>query len=85
MKINVHIERLVLEGIPVASNQEVRLREAVEQELRKRLADNGISSRLRTRGETSALRAGTIHLSSENDPTNLGAQIGQSVYEGIRR
>lgn len=83
MNINVHIERLILEGLPMAHNQRLLLQTAVEAELARLLAADGLASALLSGGAVPHVPAGSIQLTSEGDPTVLGQQIAQAVYRGI--
>ncbi len=47
MKINVHIERLILEGLPVSSWQGSQIRSAVQKELTRLLLAGGLPDELR--------------------------------------
>jgi hypothetical protein len=85
MKINLHIERLVLDGVGVAPHQRAGLKAAVEVELAAALARNGIGAGLQGGGSLHSLRAGSISVGEQNEPASLGQQIGQAVYGGIKR
>ena len=85
MKINLHIERLVLDGVGLASHQRAGLKAAVEAELAAALARNGVGSGLQDGGSLRSVRAGSITVGEQNEPTRLGQQIGQAVYGGISR
>lgn len=83
MKIDLHIERLILDGIDVPWHERPILQAAVEAELARLLAEGGLN-----RQTNIALRdvpAGHIQLSNENEPGQLGRQIAQSVYGGLNR
>lgn len=81
MKIRLHIERLVLDG--VASDQPRILRKALEQELSGRLREGGLSSELRSGGAVPQMRGGAIELNQGAHPARLGSQIAGAVYRGI--
>jgi hypothetical protein len=83
MNINVNIERLVLEGVSVPPSQRPLLQAAVEAELARLLTAEGLGSGLRSGGAVPRVPAGTIQLSSEGNPTQLGQQITRTVYGGI--
>jgi hypothetical protein len=85
MKINLHIERLVLDGVDVEPHQRAGLKAAVEAELAGALARNGVASGLQDRGNVRAIRANSITVGEQNEPSRLGRQIGQAVYGGINR
>ena len=83
MNINVNIERLVLEGVSVPPSQRPLLQAAVEAELVRLLTAEGLGAGLRSGGVVPRVPGGTIQLSSESNPTQLGQQIAQAVYGGI--
>lgn len=85
MRINLHIDRLVLHGIELNRDQRSGLRLAVEDEVRQRLGDNGAMENLREADSRSTVRAGEIRNEETTTPENLGNQIGAAVVKGIRR
>lgn len=85
MNINLHIERLVLDGVALERGQEPLLRAAVEAELSRLLSEEGLSTGLMSGGATPRLQAGEIQLSVERNSQQLGQQIARAVYGGIAR
>ena len=83
MNINLHIERLVLDGLPVEANDSAMLRAAIEAELTRLLTENGLSSRLQTGGALPRLQANANQLGGAGRPPQLGQQIAQTVYDSI--
>jgi hypothetical protein len=83
MKINLHIERLILDGLPVTSLQGPQVRAAVEAELARLLAADGLSHELRGGVAVPRVRAGAIQIGKENQPARLGQSIARAVHEGI--
>ncbi len=83
MKIVVHIERLVLNGLPVNTAQGPRLRRAVQRELTRLLAQGGIAPALAGGGAQPRLAAPQLTLRPQERPDALGGRIAQSVYGGI--
>ena len=81
MNINVHIERLVLDGMPLASSQGPLVQAAVEAELTRLLAEAGLSCP--TAGIIPHLPASSIHLEEHGGPARLGHQIAQAVHYGL--
>jgi hypothetical protein len=82
MNINLHIERLVLDGINIGPGQRHLLQASVETELTRYLTDGSLSVGLAQGAVVPRMSARGIQLTS-NNPTQLGQQIAQSVYEGI--
>jgi hypothetical protein len=83
MNINIHIERLVLDGLPIARHQGPLVQAAVEAELARLLAADGLEVNLLTGGALSHVQAGSIQLARDGNPGQLGQQIAQTVYGGI--
>ena len=81
MKINVAIDRLVLDGLDVAAADRPHLRAAVEAELARLIASGGID--VSSGGAVPSVPAPPIGVSSS--PKNLGRAIAGSVYGGIGR
>jgi hypothetical protein len=83
MNINLHIERLVMDGVPLAPGGCVLLQAAVEAELTRLLASGGLSDALQLGGAIYNLRTAGIQLGSDGSPAGLGEQIAGAVYGGI--
>lgn len=82
MNINVHIKRLVLDGISVSPDQRPHLQAAVEAELGRLLAADGLAPGLLGGGAVPHVPAEAIQLPGESDPSHMGRQIAQAVYGG---
>jgi len=82
MNINLHIERLVLDGVNITAGQRHLLRASVEAELPRLLTDGGLAPGLAQGVALPRLSAGAMQLTGSN-PAQLGRQIAQSVYVGI--
>jgi hypothetical protein len=83
MKINVHIERLILEGLPPTIRQGVQVRRPLEMELARLLARGGLSEEIRGSIALPQVQAGTLQFSSDERPAKLGQGIARAVHEGI--
>jgi hypothetical protein len=76
MKIQVHIERVFVEGLPVTRSQTAEVRRAIEAELGRLLAAGELRGGLRG-GLTGGLNGATLaHLNG------AGMQLGQSAAAG---
>jgi hypothetical protein len=84
MNIHVHIEHLVLDGLPVAPGQGHLVRGAVEAELTHLLADGGLAPGLTSGGAWSSVSGGSIVLGGGDRPDHLGRQIAQAVHGGLK-
>jgi hypothetical protein len=82
MKISVHIERLVLEGLPVSSAQGARLGAAVERELARLVAAGGLAG-TGPGGAVARADAGTIRLRPRDNADAIGRKIALAAYRGI--
>lgn len=83
MSISLHIERLILDGLSVPHRQRLQLQAALEAELARLLAAEGLSIDLYTSGTLPRINAGEIHLQDGENPAQLGRRIAQAVYRGI--
>jgi hypothetical protein len=83
MNIDVHIERLVLDGIPVPHSRRPLLQTTVESELARLLDADGLASGLLKGGAMPYLSGGSIQLTGDGDPAWLGQQIAKAVRGGI--
>ncbi|MFO0699071.1 MAG: hypothetical protein U0236_07565 [Nitrospira sp.] len=83
MNINLHIERLVLDGLDLTPEQRPILQAAVETELTRLLASGGVRESLRRGGAFSRANTADLQLRNDRSPTRLGEQIAEAVYGGI--
>jgi hypothetical protein len=83
MNINLHIERLILDGLPIEARQGAVMKEAIEAELTRLLEAKGLSTSLQSGGTMSNLPASSIRINPEKNAAQIGQQIGQAVYGGI--
>lgn len=83
MNIQLHIERLVLDGLPITRSQRPLVQAAVEAELARLLAADGLSPIVVAGGVLPRVPAGDIQLTKDDDPGSLGQQIARAVYRGI--
>lgn len=82
MKINLHIERLVLDGLPATGSQGALVRAAVESEL-ARLFAGGNLNHLQS-GAVPYAAAAPIQLTQNFNPSRLGHQIAIAIHGSIR-
>jgi hypothetical protein len=81
--INVHIERLILEGLELGPGQGDLVRAAVEAELARLLGQGGLAQQVQSSGSLPSVRASAMQLALQTGPAGIGAQIAQAVYGGI--
>lgn len=82
--INVHIERLVLDGLPLTRSQGPQVQAAVEAELSRLMSEGGLAPELASGGAVPSVRADGIK-SIGGSPAQIGRQIAKAVYEGVGR
>ena len=83
MNVRLHIDELVLDGFPPVDRY--RIAAAVEAELARLLADQGVPSGLEKGGTIDRLDAGSFGLASDARPDRIGVQVAQAVYGGLTR
>jgi hypothetical protein len=82
MRNDLHIDRLVLDGIDLNHAQRPHLQAAVEAELGRLLAEGGLGA-LAAGGAVPSVKAGGFEMSGEGSPAQLGKKIAGAVYGGI--
>ena len=82
MNINLHIERLILDGVDIAPGQHQLLQASVTSELTQMLNNGGLARNLSEGVALPRMSTSSIQL-TDNKPMELGQQIAQSVYGGI--
>lgn len=83
MNINLHIERLILDGLPLATKDGAALRAVVEAELERLLSQHADGASWQSGGALPNVRAAAIQLTIESSPAQIGQQIAGSIYGGI--
>ena len=83
MNIRLHIDHLIVDGLPIDRAQGPAIQAAVEAELSRLLTVRGFSADLQAGGAIPSLRATAIQLSSGDSPAQLGTQIAQSIHGGM--
>ena len=83
MKVRLHIERVVLDGVDLPPGSRGALRASLEHELASRIAAGGLSDALASGIAVPAVSAPPIELAHGTPAPKLGASIAQSVYAGI--
>lgn len=81
MNINLHIERLVLEG--VAARQPALLEAALAAEIARLLSVGNVPSLLWHGDAVPSMRTAPITLVT--DPVAMGREIGQAIHAGLSR
>jgi hypothetical protein len=85
MRIDLHIERLVLDGLPLTGAEGARVGRAVERELARLLAKPRAADALRRGGTVPDLRAPPFELGAGDRPDAIGRKIARAVHGGLGR
>lgn len=79
--VHLHIERLVLEGLPVRHHQGTFVQAAIETELTRLLSEGNLSAL--SGGAVPHLPVASIQLAHDNKPSSMGRQIAQALYGSL--
>lgn len=82
MDINLNIEQILLDNIDLTYGERLRLQTAVETELSQLLTANGLPPHLQN-GIAIPKVSANLDLPEKPNPTHLGQQIAQSVYQNM--
>jgi hypothetical protein len=83
VNVNLHIERLILDGLPVSSLQGTTVRSALEHELARVLAERGVPGQWGSGGAVPRLPAQQFNLAPGERPDAIGRHIARSLHRGI--
>lgn len=83
MNINLHIERLVLDGLPVEPHQKSVVEQAVTSELTRLIREGGLSSSFTSGVAVPVITGSNIQLTGNPKPVDIGQQVARAVYGGI--
>jgi hypothetical protein len=88
VNVELHIERLVLEGLPVRGDERELVARAVQAKLIDLLGGGAdvprpVSDLMRQGGAVPSLRAGDIPVTRNAHPTRVGQQIAGAVHGAI--
>jgi hypothetical protein len=83
VNINLHIERLVLDGLPLKQSQGPRLQAAVERELTRLLTGGQLTTQFHSGGTYASVKGSPIRFAERTNPSRLGEQIAAAVYSGF--
>jgi hypothetical protein len=83
MRIVVHVERLVLEGLPLERRDGEVVRAAVTRELTRLLGTGVPPQALATGGSLPSVSAPPIQLGAAAAPARVGREIARSVHRGL--
>jgi hypothetical protein len=83
MNITVHIERLILDGIALPHRHRLVVQAAMEEELARLLARDGLSIDFQQSHVQQRVLAGVLEVKDTDEPAVLGRNIARAVYKGI--
>ena len=81
--IELHIEELVLHGFAVKDRYAIG--EAIQRELTRLFAEQGVPQSLGQGYEVGRLDGGSFHIAKGAKADAIGEQVAQSVYGGLRK
>jgi hypothetical protein len=84
MNINLHIEHLILDGLPLNTADSATVQAALQTELTHLLTENGLAPGLQHRDALTGLRTPDVRLSPNPAPDSVGRDIGAAIHEGLR-
>jgi len=84
MNVRLHIERLILDGVPMSPAGGRRMEAAATHELTRLLASGNFSSSVVSGGALAQLAAGPVQLDGGRDPVHVGRQIARAIYAGLK-
>jgi hypothetical protein len=83
VNLEVRIERVVFDGIAVEPGDRARVRAAIEAELARRLAADGVAAGLMAAGAVPSVPGGAVEPGNGRDPQRLGRQVARAVHAAI--
>jgi len=85
VNIHLHIERLVLDGLPIGAHQGRLVQAAMEAELSRLLAAGAAPDSFGHGFAVPSVRTDPVQLRGDATPRDIGAQVAQAVHGGIRK
>jgi hypothetical protein len=82
--IVLHVERLVIAGVPLNTHQAGQVQRAMERELLRLLRRDDASGAFRG-GAVPVVAAPPVQIASPLRPAELGRHIARSVHHGVTR
>ena len=85
MSIRVHVESLVLEGLPLSPVERTRLERALVAELTRSLGEGNYAKALGRHGAVPGLPAADIRVDARDGGASIGTQLARSMYGSLVR
>jgi hypothetical protein len=83
MMVSLHIERLVLDHLPIAARQSPEIQTAVEAELTRLLGERSVPSSLINTGAIDGLAGGTMRVEWSTTPVQVGTAIATAIHSAL--
>ena len=83
MNINLHIERLVLDGFPLSSAQGMNVRREIERELSRLLAESSLPAQWHDGGAVREVPTQHFTPAAGERADGIGRDIAHSIYLGV--
>ena len=84
MSVRVHIEHLVLHGLPLEPQGESEFRAALEAELGRRLGERDLRGERWSGGALESLRAPDFACGAGTHPSALGHSLATAISGGVQ-
>lgn len=81
MKVQLHIEELILQGFEAVDRRYISA--AVETELTRLFLEQGVPSTLAVGGAIARLQGDSFTITPDAKPGQIGAQVAQAIYKGM--
>jgi hypothetical protein len=78
-ELTLHIDRIVLDGVPLAASDHKLLRETIQAELSRLIEMRGLDALQ----SGAVAKLGAPAITASPNATSLGAQIASSIYAGM--
>lgn len=83
MKVNLHIDKLILDGLAVERHQGRHIQTAVEVALARLLHEEGMSADLLSSGTIDRISTENLSYAPVLETDRLGASIASSIFHSI--
>jgi hypothetical protein len=83
-EINIHIDRIVLDGITLSAHDEPRFREVLQTELHRLITSEGLPGTF-DNGANVPRVSSEMGTPAQSNPTRLGTQLAQATYKGMKK
>lgn len=81
--VSIHIDRLILDGLPIGFHDVESFREALEAQIASVLGGEGAAERLASLPTSPVLRARAIIAGPRDDASKLGHSVAGSLGEAL--